>query len=119
MSERKISNLCQLDGRIYLWFRDKETREQFCTDAEKEGYHYGDGVSLREREIQGCMALNEDLTVNFLGFAGRMAFGYADYVGAYWDHERKCMMPGNRKIIRVDYAKWKAGQEDFIIPRSK
>lgn len=34
-----------------------EIEKQFFADAEAEGYPYGDGKPLEERELQFCMAL--------------------------------------------------------------
>lgn len=102
MSARTIKDLTKLEGRVYLYFADEAALEQFIQAAELEHVQYRDGVSLRDRRPDSYMALNADGTVNFLGFAGRMAYGIAGEVGG-------------QKLIRIDYAKYAAGYEDYII----
>ncbi len=105
MNKRRIEDLAKLEGRVYLHFRDTETLERFIRDAESEGYHYADGVFLRDRRPQFRMALNDDHTINFLGFAGMWAFDIAEEVG-------------HKKLIRIDYARYIASEEDYIIAKS-
>ncbi|MCD8161763.1 MAG: hypothetical protein LUE61_11565 [Clostridiales bacterium] len=104
-AERTLTALTKLNGRVYVYCGDPETQRQFIEDAENEQFRYGDGVSLRERRPDAVMALNKDRTVNFIGFAGRMAFQYADHFGSGKD-----AVP----LIKVDYRKYLAGCQDFL-----
>ncbi|MCD8085217.1 MAG: hypothetical protein LUF28_02615 [Clostridiales bacterium] len=103
--ERTLTALTKLGGRVYVYCGDRRTLQRFIEDAENEYFHYGDGVSLRERTPDDVMALNKDRTVNFIGFAGRMAFQHADQFSSGKD-----AVP----LIKVDYRKYIAGCQDFI-----
>lgn len=103
--ERTLTALTKLNGRVYVYCGDRKTQQQFIEDAENEWFRYGDGVSLRERRPDAVMALNKDRTVNFIGFAGRMAFQYADHFNSGKD-----AIP----LIKVDYRKYLAGCQDFL-----
>ena len=103
-NHRTIKALTDLQGRVYLYLPDSAIREQFEIDAMEEGVTYKDGVPLTERALDSIMALNEDMTVNFVGMAGRM-------------HFHQVSKPETRptRLVRVDYGRYAAGCEDYII----
>lgn len=103
--DRTLTALTKLNGRVYIYCGDRKTLQQFIEDVENEYFHYGDGVSLLERKPDSIMALNKDQTVNFIGFAGTMAFHHADHLGIGED---------SIPLIKVDYRKYIAGNQDFI-----
>ncbi len=105
MSERRIAALVDQPCKVYVWFKDNKTIERFSDDADAEGFKYADGVSLKNRLPQFRMAINPDRTVNYLGFAGHMAFDVADVVAG-------------KKLIRVDYYRYVLGEKDYIIPKA-
>ena len=100
-ADRTLTALSRLDGRVYVYCSDRRTLQRFIEDAENEYFHYRDGVSLLERKPDSIMALNRDRTVNYIGYAGTLAF-------------RTASMVGDQPLIRVDYRKYVAGEEDFI-----
>ena len=104
-NKRTIKDLTDLQGRVYLYFPDSTVRDQFITDAAEEGITYGDGVSLTEREPDSIMALNVNMTVNFVGFAGHINF-----IQPSSESEIRL-----NPLIRVDYGRYAAGDEYFII----
>ncbi len=104
-SKRTIKDLTNLQGRVYLYFPDSTIRDQFITDATEEGVTYPDGVPLTERSLDSIMALNENMTVNFVGFAGHMHF-----IQPSSESEIR-----SNPLIRVDYGRYAAGDEYFII----
>ena len=101
---RTIKALTDLQGRVYLYLPDSAIREQFEIDAIEEGVTYPDGVPLPERALDSIMALNDDMTVNFVGMAGRL-------------HFNQVSVPETRptRLVRVDYGRYAAGYEDYII----
>ncbi|MCD8231805.1 MAG: hypothetical protein LUD14_08315 [Clostridiales bacterium] len=103
--DRTLTALTKLNGRVYIYCGDRKTLQQFIEDAESEYFHYGDGVSLLERKPESIMALNRDITVNFIGFVGTMAFHQVEHLGSGKD-----AIP----LIKVDYRKYIAGCQDFI-----
>lgn len=101
---RTIKDLTDLQGRVFLYMSDSAIRDQFISDANEEGITYRDGVSLTEREPDAIMALNDNMTVNFVGFAGHMHFLQAS------TPEKQ-----SNPLIRVDYGRYAAGDEYYII----
>ncbi|MCD8189844.1 MAG: hypothetical protein LUD78_06425 [Clostridiales bacterium] len=103
--DRTLTVLSRLDARVYVHCGDRKTRRKFIEDAENEYFHYGDGVSLLEREPEDIMALNSDRTVNFVGYIGHMAYRNAKTVST---------KRGVRPLLRVDYRKYAAGYENYL-----
>lgn len=82
--------------RVYVYLADEETQARFIADAEAEGYTFGDGVKLSERECEEFYAINRNKTVNFINTIGRIAF--------------QC---NANNIVRVDYKKYISGNENY------
>lgn len=99
---KTIKDLLNNDGRVYVYLRTRELQELFLHSAEAEGFTFTDGVKPTIRETDDIFALNNDLTINYVGFVGHMAFKIAVRVG-------------DRQLIRVDYEKYIAGSADYII----
>lgn len=101
--KRTVKELSKMDGRVYVFLRNEETRKRFLKDAGKEGFVFGDGtIPEKRREKDNIYAINDDGTINFIGFAGHMAFFNADRIGG-------------RKLIRIDYERYVAGFEEYDI----
>ena len=98
---RTVKELSKMDGRVYVFVKDESIRK-ILQDAENEGFTFGDQVLPTDRkETADIYAINEGGTINFVGFAGHMAFHHADHVGS-------------DVLIKVDYEKYRNG-EDFLI----
>lgn len=95
---RTIRSLTKTEKKVYIYLRNKAVEYRFVSDAEREGITFGDGVKPTERPIDDIMALHDDGTICFLGWAGRMAYHY-----------------NKAKIKRIDYEKYIEGKEDYII----
>ena len=103
MSEKAISNLLNLKGRVYVYLADEETGKQFMQQAETEGFTFKDGVKPTQRDWDGILVLNRDMTLNYVGFVGHMAFG------------AKAKKIGNEKLLRVDFKKYAAGEKRYLL----
>lgn len=100
---RTVKKLLQMDGRVYVFLKDEKIRKKFLEDAGKEGFTFGDGTAPEKRkETDSIYALNRNMTINFVGFAGHMAFRNADEVGG-------------RKLIRIDYERYVSGLDEYDI----
>lgn len=86
------------DKRVYVYLKDEATAKQFVANAELEGYRFGDGVEISKRSTDNYYAINRDMTVNFIGWVGRMAFHSKD-----------------PKLLRIDYAKYINSEDDYVI----
>lgn len=76
-----LKELAQLEGRVYVHISTGELGRRFMEQAERDGFTFQDGVSPTKREAAEIMALNPDMTLNYVGAVGRMAFGAAAVVG--------------------------------------
>lgn len=84
------SLLSTYTGRIYVYLTNEDISKRFLKDAENEGFTYCDGVKPTEREADCIFAINDDLTINYVGFIGHMAYQAADRIG-------------NQPLIKIDY----------------
>ena len=77
-------------GRVYIYLATVEIAEQFMQDAEKERFTFGDGVKPTQRDISDIIAINDNMTINYVGFIGHIAFQAAKKVG-------------DKPLIKIDY----------------
>ena len=88
MSIKQI--VAETDGRVYVYLANEEIGRRFLEDSEKEGFTFADGVKPTERDMDCIYALNPNMTINYVGFAGHMAFGCANSIGG-------------KPLIKIDY----------------
>lgn len=99
---RTLKELVKKNGRVYVYLKDSETGNQFMQQAESEGFTFIDGTKPAERCYAEIMAVNRDITINFVGMNGRIAFGSgAETVNG-------------QKLLRVDFAKYAKGESDYL-----
>lgn len=77
-------------GRIYIYLATEKISKRFLRDAESEGFTFRDGVKPTQREEDSIFAINDDMTINYVGFVGHVAYQAADKIG-------------NKPLIRIDY----------------
>ena len=99
---RTINNLLSLEGRIYVWLEDEEIQRRFMQDAEAEGFTFGEDRLPTRMPLDSIVALNINHTLNYVGIIGHMAFDHPTHVSG-------------QKLIRVDYEKYIAGDDDYLI----
>lgn len=95
---RRIRELINSQKKVYILLSTKAIQYRFMSDAAREGITYGDGMVATERPVEEIMALNENGTICFLGWAGRMCYHHAQ-----------------NQAIRIDYEKYIDGSDDYII----
>lgn len=91
---KTIRSLSEQDGRVYVYLANSAIGEKFLQQAEQEGFTFGDGVKPTERCYAEIMAVNRDITINFVGIIGRIAFGSG------------AKTIGDEKLIRIDFEKY-------------
>lgn len=106
MEKRNIERLTNLNGRVYVYLDSAQIAEQFFTQAEAEGFTFGDGERPTVRHRDCVMAVNKNRTIGYVGFVGHMAFGSGTESVA------------NESLIRVDYRRYLTGEEDFLYRRT-
>ena len=77
-------------GRVYVYLATEDIAKRFLQDAENEGFIFRDGVKPTQREADSIFAINDDMTINYVGFVGRIAYQAADRIG-------------NKPLIKIDY----------------
>lgn len=82
-------------GKLHVYCKDEETAQRFLIDAEAEGFKFGD-IKPTENHTSDIYAVEGDKKIAYVNSVGRMAF-QSDY------------------SVRVDYAKYIAGDDKFII----
>lgn len=80
------------NGRIYVYLATEDICRRFLQDAEDEGFLFGDGVKPTQKPSSDIIAVNRDMTLNYVGFVGHAAYQAADRIG-------------EQKLIKVDYRK--------------
>mgnify|MGYP003298149689 CR=1 FL=1 len=73
--EKTIKALSERDGRVYVMLSTPEMGEKFLRQAEAEGFTFCDGKKPTERHYENVMAVNPDMTINYVGTNGRIAYG--------------------------------------------
>lgn len=77
-------------GRIYIYLATENICKRFLQDAEDEGFTFRDGVKPTQREADSIFAINNDMTINYVGFVGHMAYQAANKIG-------------NKPLVKIDY----------------
>ena len=101
-TKRTITALASQKGRAYIYLANDEIGNWFMQQAETEGFTFGDGVKPTARGYAEIMAVNHNITINFVGANGRIAFGSG------------IKKIGDENFIRVDFEKYIAGEEDYL-----
>ena len=101
---RNITELSKLPGKVYVYLNDPATTEKFLQAAEAEDFIFGDGAKPTSHPGNDLYAVGLDHTISHCGFTGHMAFQSAKTVGG-------------QKLIRVDYEKYLAEEEDYLFSR--
>lgn len=78
------------NGRIYVYLATDEIAGLFLQAAENEGFTFYDGAKPTSREPDCIFAVNDDMTINYVGFVGHMAFQSAKHIGG-------------KPLIKIDY----------------
>lgn len=96
-TEKTLTHLRNiLQGRVYVYLKDKNTCIQFFEQAEKEGFRFGKKPS--ENPTDNIIALEYNKQLSYVGFVGHMA--------------SQC--GSNHSRVIVDYEKYISGAEIFV-----
>ncbi|MBQ9673288.1 MAG: hypothetical protein IJV39_01540 [Ruminococcus sp.] len=87
----RIKSLLSIhSGRIYVYLATEDIGKQFLQDAEKEGFAFSDGIKPTAKTPANIMAVNRNMTINYVGCIGRIAYQAAKTIG-------------NEKLTKIDY----------------
>lgn len=90
---RIVSELLNQNGRVYVYLSSEEICNRFLQDAEKEGFTFCDGLKPTKRKGADIYALNQNRTINYVGFIGHIAFQSAKKIG-------------NQKLVKINYEEY-------------
>lgn len=90
---KTIRELSEINGRVYIFLRTPELGRRFLMQAEQEGFTFGDGEKPTARQYAEVMAVNRDITINYVRTNGRIAYGGG------------AVKIGSEPLIRIDYEK--------------
>ena len=99
---RTVSNLLNLEGRVFVYLAGSNIRQLFLRQAEEEGFTFPDGTKPTQGREDDIYALHHDWTIRSAGWAGHMAY-----------HNPDCAV--GSPLIRVDYGKYRSGRANFMI----
>lgn len=76
---KSIKELVMKETRpVYIHTPSKALAKDFLKQAEKEGFIFGDGKRPTEKPLDDYYALHQDLTMNYIGYIGRLRFNSND-----------------------------------------
>ena len=84
---KPIKELASMGERVYVYLNDEETARRFLSNAEAEGFAFGDGVNPTDRHWSDLYAIHPDGTLNYIGTIGRIEYG-----------------SGTDSVVRIDYS---------------
>lgn len=85
-----------LPKHVYVHCSSRMIAKKFLTDAEKEGFAFGDGMKPTDKDPDDIYAIKNDFTINYTGF---------------WPHAALGHLGGN--IVWIEYEKYLSGDKDF------
>lgn len=100
-----ITELSQLNGRVYIYLPTSDLAEQFMLTAEAEGFTFEDGARVTKRDAGSIMAVNPNHTINYVGTNGMIAFGSGVQSVGGMELLRYVCRKGNTAIFFEKYRK--------------
>ena len=108
---RSIQELLQDGKRVWFYLRDSETERRFIEELNQLGAKYLNGSPVTAESCSPIMAVLSDLRVAHL----MIMIWNASFSPSFDQHYAGDVS----KILKVDYAKYIAGQEDYLCRRSE
>ena len=76
---KSIKGLVMKETRpVYVHTPSKALAKDFLKQVEQEGFLFADGKQPTKKSLDDCYALHQDLTINYIGFVGRLRFNSND-----------------------------------------
>ena len=108
---RSIQELLQDGKKVWFYLRDSETERRFIEELNQLGAKYLNGSPVTVESCSPIMAVHSDLRVAHL----MIMIWNASFSPSFDQHYAGDVS----KILKVDYAKYIAGQEDYLCRRSE
>ena len=107
---RTIHDLLKEENRIWVYLKDRETERRFAEEINQLGAKYLNGTQVTAENCSPIMAVHPDLRVAHL----MIMIWNSSFSPNFQKHYSGDMA----KIMKVDYAKYINGEDDFICVKS-
>lgn len=108
---RKIQDLLDSGYRVWFYLRDQDAQRQFVAEINEICGTYLNGNPVTAENCSPIMAVHADRKVAHL----MIMIWNASFQRSFVDHYTGDMS----KILKVDYAKYADGDDDYICSRSE
>ncbi len=72
---KMLKEMLSKEGKtVFVYAENPETSMRFLLDAENEGFIWSDGSKPTDKPINNFYAVHPDMTINYIGTNGRIAF---------------------------------------------
>ena len=109
---RPITELFHHEGTIYVYCSSLPVKRLFARHLVEQGFSFRDG---KTREIDHLMIVRRDFTICYCGYISRLQYGWGTNGHAIDDHNGYTMGDCTDGATRVDYARFIAGEDEYII----
>lgn len=69
-----LKKLKESQKTVYVHLSTPEDEKQFLFDAEEHGIIFSDGAKPTEKQASNFFAVHPDMTMNYIGIVGRIAY---------------------------------------------
>ena len=108
---RTIHDLLKEGNRIWVYLKDRETERRFAEEINQLGAKYLNGTQVTAENCSPIMAVHPDLRVAHL----MIMIWNASFSPSFERH----YVGDTSQILKIDYAKFIAGLEDYRCIRSE
>ena len=108
---RSIRELLQDGKKVWFFLKDQETEHRFVGELNQLGAKYLNGAQVTAENCSPIMAVHPDLKVAHL----MIMIWNASFSPSFDQH----YVGDASKILKVDYAKFIAGHEDYLCTKSE
>lgn len=107
---RSIQELLQDGKKAWFYLKDRETERKFVEELDRVGARYLNGSPVTAENCSPIMVVHPDLRVAHL----MIMIWNASFSPSFHEHYSGDV----RRILKVDYAKYINGEDDFICTKS-
>lgn len=108
---RNIRDLLKEGKKLWVYLRDQEAEQQFVAELNRLGAKYLNGAQITTQSCSPIMAVHPDMRVAHL----MIMIWNASFSPSFDQH----YVGDTSKILKIDYAKFIAGHEDYLCTRSE
>ena len=108
---RKIQDLLDSGCRVWFYLRDQDAQRRFVAEINEMGCTYLNGNPVTEENCSPIMAVHADRKVAHL----MIMIWNASFQRSFISHYAGDMS----KLLKVDYAKYIAGDDDYTCTQSE